>query len=151
MEKIYCGNKQQLPDGYGRYGERDECLKCGYGSAMMQYKWSPPSNDPKPPGRAWKGCWRSAKRKKRKSRRHGKRRSKSRRHGRRRSKSRRHGKRRSKNRRKASSRSRRRSKSRRKASSRSRRRRSKRKSPSRRQINKWIEQEHERRYGSKMI
>ncbi len=135
MEKIYCGNKQQLPDGYGRYGERDECLKCGYGSAMMQYKWSPASNDPKPPVRARKGCWRSAKRKKRKSRRHGKRRSKSRR--------------------KASSRSRRRSKSRRrrrrKASSRSRRRRSKRKSPSRREINKWIEQEHERRYGSKMI
>ena len=129
MEKIYCGNKQQLPDGYGRYGERDECLKCGYGSAMMQYKWSPPSNDPKPPGRAWKGCWRSTKRKKRKSRRRCRRRSKSRR---------RRSKRRSK------------SKSKRRRSKR-RRSKSRRKSPSRRQINKWIEQEHERRYGSTMI
>ena len=143
MEKIYCGNKQQLPDGYGRYGERDECLKCGYGSAMMQYKWSPPSNDPKPPGRAWKGCWRSTKRKKRKSRRRCRRRSKSRRRrSKRRSKSRR--------RRRSKSRRRRRSKSRRRRSKR-RRSKSRRKSPSRRQINKWIEQEHERRYGSKMI
>ncbi len=57
MEKIYCGNKG-LPSGYGRYGTRNECLKCGYGAAMMQYKWSPSSRDARPPRRSKKGCYR---------------------------------------------------------------------------------------------
>ena len=61
MEKIYCGNKR-IPSGYGRYGTRNECLKCGFGAAMMQYKWSPPSRDRKPPRRSRKGCYRPRRR-----------------------------------------------------------------------------------------
>ena len=56
--KIYCGSKSALPSEYGRFGTRYECMQCGYGSAMMQYKWSPASNSPKPPNRNRKGCYR---------------------------------------------------------------------------------------------
>ncbi len=55
--KIYCGNGI-LPNGYGRFGTRNECLKCGFGAAMMQYKWAPSSHDPRPPPRSKKGCYR---------------------------------------------------------------------------------------------
>ena len=57
--KIYCGTSDNLPDGYGRFGTRFECMRCGYGSAMMKYKWDPVSGDAKPPARARKGCYRS--------------------------------------------------------------------------------------------
>lgn len=35
--RIYCGKSRRLPNGYGRYGTRYECLQCGYGSAMSKY------------------------------------------------------------------------------------------------------------------
>ena len=57
--KIYCGTSDNLPDGYGRFGTRFECMRCGYGSAMMKYKWAPVSGDAKPPARARKGCYRA--------------------------------------------------------------------------------------------
>ena len=56
--KIYCGTKSILPDGYGRFGTRYECMQCGFGSALMQYKWAPASNDPRPPARKKRGCYR---------------------------------------------------------------------------------------------
>ena len=56
--KIYCGTKSTLPDGYGRFGTRYECMQCGFGSALMQYKWAPASNDPRPPARKKRGCYR---------------------------------------------------------------------------------------------
>ena len=118
--KIYCGSKSALPSEYGRFGTRYECMQCGYGSAMMQYKWSPASNSPKPPNRNRKGCYRP-----RSSPRSSPRRRKS--------------KSRSK-RKKRSSPRRRKSKSRSKRKKRSSPRR-KRSSPSRRQINKWIREE----------
>ncbi len=33
--RLYCGNAQNLPDGYTRMGTRFECLKKGYGAAMV--------------------------------------------------------------------------------------------------------------------
>jgi hypothetical protein len=33
--KIYCGNKQELPPGYERFGLRNECLKRGFGRCMF--------------------------------------------------------------------------------------------------------------------
>ena len=109
MEKIYCGNKR-IPSGYGRYGTRNECLKCGFGAAMMQYKWSPPSRDRKPPRRSRKGCYRPRRRPKEVS----------------------------------------------PSRSYSRDRRRRRRSPSskgrkshRRKINRWIEEEHRQRFGSR--
>jgi len=62
MDRIYCGRKVFVPDGYDRFGDRFECLQCGFGSAMMQYKWAPPSLDPQPPPREKKGCYRKKKR-----------------------------------------------------------------------------------------
>ena len=130
--KIYCGSKSALPSGYGRFGTRYECMQCGYGSAMMQYKWSPASNSPKPPNRNRKGCYRprsSPRRRPRSSPRSSTRRSPRRRKSKSRSK-----------RKKRSSPRRRKSKSRSKRKKRSSPRR-KRSSPSRRQINKWIREE----------
>lgn len=33
--KIYCGDKDDLPAGYTRFGTRHECLKRGYGAALV--------------------------------------------------------------------------------------------------------------------
>ncbi len=33
--KIYCGDKEDLPAGYNRFGTRHECLKRGYGAALV--------------------------------------------------------------------------------------------------------------------
>lgn len=33
--KLYCGNKEELPKGYTRNGTRFECLKKGYGAALV--------------------------------------------------------------------------------------------------------------------
>jgi hypothetical protein len=33
--KLYCGNSEELPKGYKRFGTRFECLKKGYGSALV--------------------------------------------------------------------------------------------------------------------
>ena len=33
--KIYCGDKDDLPAGYSRFGTRNECLKRGYGAALV--------------------------------------------------------------------------------------------------------------------
>ena len=57
--KIYCGTSNNVPTGYGRFGNRFECMRCGFGAAMMQYKWAPASGDARPPPRARKGCYRS--------------------------------------------------------------------------------------------
>jgi len=65
--KIYCGTSSNLPAGYGRFGTRFECMRCGYGSAMMKYKWAPVSGDAKPPARARKGCYRARKSPRKKS------------------------------------------------------------------------------------
>lgn len=35
MPKIYCGNSDNLPQGYTRNGTRFECLKKGYGAALV--------------------------------------------------------------------------------------------------------------------
>ena len=121
--KIYCGSKSALPSGYGRFGTRYECMQCGYGSAMMQYKWSPASTSPKPPNRNRKGCYRPRRSPRRRRSSPRRRKSKSR-----------------SKRKKRSSPRRRKSKSRSKRKKRSSPRR-KRSSPSRRQINKWIREE----------
>lgn len=59
--KIYCGKSSRIPPTYGRRGTPYECMKCGFGSAMMKYKWSQASTDarfpPRPPGQD--GCRRS--------------------------------------------------------------------------------------------
>jgi len=59
--KIYCGDKYSLPAGqdYTRFGTRNECLKCGFGAAMYQYKWAPADPSPMPPRRAQQGCLRT--------------------------------------------------------------------------------------------
>ncbi len=56
--KIYCGDRSTLPSGYNRFGTRNECLKCGYGSSMYKYRWAPADNSPMPPRRARQGCLR---------------------------------------------------------------------------------------------
>ncbi len=33
--KLYCGNSDNLPEGYTRNGTRFECLKKGYGAALV--------------------------------------------------------------------------------------------------------------------
>lgn len=33
-QKVYCGLKQQLPDGYTRFANRFQCLKKGYGACL---------------------------------------------------------------------------------------------------------------------
>lgn len=33
--KIYCGNRDDAPDGYDRLGSRAECLRKGYGAALV--------------------------------------------------------------------------------------------------------------------
>jgi hypothetical protein len=33
--KLYCGNGNVVPDGYDRAGSRFECLRKGYGSALV--------------------------------------------------------------------------------------------------------------------
>ena len=33
-QKVYCGTKQALPDGYARFANRYECLKKGYGACL---------------------------------------------------------------------------------------------------------------------
>ena len=58
MEKIYCGDNVVLPPAYDRDGTRNECLKCGFGAAMMKYKWEPAALGPRPPPRARSGCLR---------------------------------------------------------------------------------------------
>ena len=73
--KIYCGTSSNLPAGYGRFGNRYECMQCGYGSATMKYKWAQPSRSPKPVERTRKGCYRSRKPKRRSPNRKAKRRS----------------------------------------------------------------------------
>jgi hypothetical protein len=59
--RIYCGDATQVPAGYGRRGTPYECLTCGYGSAMMRFKWAPASDDPQPPPRVRQGCYRKMK------------------------------------------------------------------------------------------
>lgn len=58
--KIYCGDKSRLPgnQGYSRFGTRNECLKCGFGSAMYKYRWAPADEAPMPPPREREGCLR---------------------------------------------------------------------------------------------
>lgn len=34
-KRIYCGDSDDLPKGYSRFGSRFECLKKGYGSALI--------------------------------------------------------------------------------------------------------------------
>ena len=34
-QRIYCGEEEELPKGYARNGTRFECLKKGYGSALI--------------------------------------------------------------------------------------------------------------------
>jgi hypothetical protein len=41
MSKFYCGDKDELPDGYEEFGSRYQCLRKGYGTAM--YKYSEPA------------------------------------------------------------------------------------------------------------
>ena len=65
--KIWCGNSANLPAGYGRPGTPFECMRCGFGSAMMQYKWAPASGDARPPPRARRGCYRARSPKKKKA------------------------------------------------------------------------------------
>jgi len=38
--KIYCGTKEALPPGYARFGERNECLRRGFGRCL--YTVPPP-------------------------------------------------------------------------------------------------------------
>jgi len=60
--KIYCGDKPNLPIGhnYSRFGSRNECMKCGYGSAMYKYRWAAADNTPRPLStRTRSGCLRS--------------------------------------------------------------------------------------------
>ena len=33
-QKVYCGTKQVLPEGYARFANRYECLKKGYGACL---------------------------------------------------------------------------------------------------------------------
>ena len=56
--RIYCGDLKNLPQTYNRFGSRWECMQCGFGAAMMKYKWKPASKDPKYPARNKKGCLR---------------------------------------------------------------------------------------------
>jgi hypothetical protein len=60
MSKIYCGDKPNLPGNknYVRFGTRNECLKCGFGSAMYKYRWAPADNQPRPQRRTKPGCLR---------------------------------------------------------------------------------------------
>lgn len=39
-ERIYCGNSNILPPGYDRFGTRFQCLRKGYGAALLapEYK-----------------------------------------------------------------------------------------------------------------
>lgn len=34
-EKIYCGDDEDVPKGYKRKGTRQECLRKGYGAALV--------------------------------------------------------------------------------------------------------------------
>lgn len=34
-KRLYCGDREELPKGYSRFGSRFECLKKGYGSALV--------------------------------------------------------------------------------------------------------------------
>ena len=54
--RIYCGDGSALPNDYDRFGSRYECMQCGFGAAMMKYKWEPVSTDTKLPPREEKGC-----------------------------------------------------------------------------------------------
>ena len=60
LVKIYCGDKPSLPTtgNYKRFGTRAECLRCGFGAGMFQYRWEPADSSPKPPPREQKGCLR---------------------------------------------------------------------------------------------
>ena len=64
--KIYCGDKSNIPErgDYTRFGTRNECLKCGFGAAMYQYRWAPADRGTKPPPREREGCLRSRQRSK---------------------------------------------------------------------------------------
>ena len=142
--KIYCGTSNDVPAGYGRFGTRFECMRCGFGSAMMKYKWTAASGDAKPPPRARKGCYRSrspGKKKARgKSKNSPKKKSKGKGKGKGKSRSRSPKKRKSRSRSPKKRKSRSRSPKKRKSRSRSPKK-SKRTSPSRSQINKWINEE----------
>jgi len=135
--KIYCGTKSTLPDGYGRFGTRYECMQCGFGSALMQYKWAPASNDPRPPAREKRGCYRPRNPKESRSSERDSRSSE--RDSRSPSRKRRTRSSRSPSRKRRTRSSRSPSRKRRKRSSRSPSR--KRSSPSRSQINRWIKEE----------
>lgn len=37
-QKIYCGMKQELPEGYARFANRFQCLKKGYGACLYAGK-----------------------------------------------------------------------------------------------------------------
>ena len=161
--KIYCGTSSNLPAGYGRFGNRYECMQCGYGSATMKYKWAQPSRSPKPVERTRKGCYRSRKPKRRSPNRKAKRRSPKRKAKRRspKRKSKRKSKRRSpkrkakrkspkrKSKRRSPKRKSKRRSPKRKSKRRSPKRKAKRRSPSRAQINKWILEELNRKRRSK--
>ena len=62
--RIYCGDFSNLPNTYDRFGSRHECMQCGFGAAMMKYKWQAASKDPEYPSRNKKGCLRVRKHKK---------------------------------------------------------------------------------------
>jgi hypothetical protein len=36
IPRIYCGNRNALPNGYSRFGLRAECLRQGFGAGMFQ-------------------------------------------------------------------------------------------------------------------
>ena len=62
--RIYCGDGSSLPTDYNRFGSRYECMQCGFGAAMMKYKWEEKSTDIKLPPRDKKGCLRPKQHKK---------------------------------------------------------------------------------------
>lgn len=33
-QKVYCGTKEVLPEGYARFANRFQCLKKGYGACL---------------------------------------------------------------------------------------------------------------------
>lgn len=36
MDRVYCGDREILPNGYDRFGRRDECLRNGFGVGKAQ-------------------------------------------------------------------------------------------------------------------
>ena len=50
-ERLYCGNAEQLPAGYTRFGTNHECMKIGVGVGVRMpeekrraFRWKPPKS-----------------------------------------------------------------------------------------------------------